>query len=137
MAAKCCRPARPPSTCLCLSRLQFLFPLVYLSFHRRGNWITLKLKKLIKSNSREHGPDRPPTPTHSGVAEPHLSCHDNSSFISSDGSGGSASTSAGDAISPRRNSSEYDLLEFTRSSPIDLADRSHRSTKVPPCLLQP
>uniref|UniRef100_A0A8C4IEU5 Coiled-coil domain containing 88Aa n=1 Tax=Dicentrarchus labrax TaxID=13489 RepID=A0A8C4IEU5_DICLA len=61
---------------------------------RRGNWITLKLKKLIKSSSREHGPDRPPTPTHSGAAEPPLFCHDNSSFISSDGSGGSASTSA-------------------------------------------
>ncbi|KAL7404929.1 hypothetical protein ABVT39_021243 [Epinephelus coioides] len=69
---------------------------------RRGNWITLKLKKLIKSNSRERGLNRPPTPTHSGVTEPHLPCHDNSSFISSDGSGGSAS--AGDAISPRRNS---------------------------------
>ncbi|KAM6941491.1 girdin-like [Lycodopsis pacificus] len=53
---------------------------------RHGNWITLKLKKLIKSNSREHGPDCPPTPTHS------------------DGSGGSASPSAGDAISPQRNS---------------------------------
>ncbi|XP_068445070.1 girdin-like isoform X5 [Clinocottus analis] len=73
---------------------------------RRGNWITLKLKKLIKSNSREHGPDRPPTPTHSGVAEPHLSCPDNNSFISSDGSGGSASTLAGDAISPQRNSNK-------------------------------
>ncbi|XP_059185400.1 girdin-like [Centropristis striata] len=71
---------------------------------RRGNWITLKLKKLIKSNSREHGPDRPPTPTHSGMAETHLPCHDNSSFISSDGSGGSASTSVGDAISPQRTS---------------------------------
>uniref|UniRef100_A0A8C4NYH3 Coiled-coil domain containing 88Aa n=1 Tax=Dicentrarchus labrax TaxID=13489 RepID=A0A8C4NYH3_DICLA len=89
---------------------------------RRGNWITLKLKKLIKSSSREHGPDRPPTPTHSGAAEPPLFCHDNSSFISSDGSGGSASTSAGDAFSPRRNSSEYDLLQFTRSSPIDLVE---------------
>ncbi|XP_051241075.1 girdin isoform X5 [Dicentrarchus labrax] len=73
---------------------------------RRGNWITLKLKKLIKSSSREHGPDRPPTPTHSGAAEPPLFCHDNSSFISSDGSGGSASTSAGDAFSPRRNSNK-------------------------------
>ncbi|CAI5679345.1 unnamed protein product [Oreochromis niloticus] len=71
---------------------------------RRGNWITLKLKKLMKSNSREHGPERPPTPTHSGVPEPQLSCHDNSSFISSDGSGGSASTSACDVISPQRNS---------------------------------
>lgn len=83
---------------------------------RRGNWITLKLKKLMKSNSREHGPERPPTPTHSGVPEPQLSCHDNSSFISSDGSGGSASTSACDVISPQRNSSEYFLLKFKRSS---------------------
>ncbi|XP_038570145.1 girdin-like isoform X4 [Micropterus salmoides] len=72
---------------------------------RRGNWITLKLKKLIKSSSREHGPDRPPTPTHSGVTEPQLSCQDNSSFISSDGSGSSA-TSAGDAISPQRNNKD-------------------------------
>ncbi|KAM9314792.1 girdin-like [Pholidichthys leucotaenia] len=71
---------------------------------RRGNWITLKLKKLIKSSSREHGPERPPTPTHSAVAESHPSSHDNGSFISSDGSGGSASTSAGDAVSPQRNS---------------------------------
>ncbi|XP_039655616.1 girdin-like isoform X1 [Perca fluviatilis] len=69
---------------------------------RRGNWITLKLKKLIKSNSREHGPDCPPTPTISGFTEPHLTCQDNSSFVSSDGSGGSAL--AGDAISPQRNS---------------------------------
>ncbi|XP_032398838.1 girdin isoform X2 [Etheostoma spectabile] len=69
---------------------------------RRGNWITLKLKKLIKSNSREHGPDCPPTPTNSGFTDPHLTCQDNSSFISSDGSGGSAS--AGDAISPHRKS---------------------------------
>ncbi|XP_019115752.2 girdin isoform X4 [Larimichthys crocea] len=71
---------------------------------RRGNWITLKLKKLIKSGSREHGPDRPPTPTHSGVAESHHFCHDNNSFISSNGSGGLAS--AGDAISPQRNSNK-------------------------------
>ncbi|XP_031145142.1 girdin-like isoform X4 [Sander lucioperca] len=71
---------------------------------RRGNWITLKLKKLIKSNSREHGPDCPPTPTSSGFTEPHLTCQDNSSFVSSDGSGGSAL--AGDAISPQRNSNK-------------------------------
>ncbi|KAK5866476.1 hypothetical protein PBY51_020664 [Eleginops maclovinus] len=71
---------------------------------RRGNWITLKLKKLIKSNSREHGPDCPPTPTNSGSAEPHHASHDNGSFISSDGSGGSACTSAGDVISPQRHS---------------------------------
>ncbi|XP_034095195.1 girdin isoform X4 [Gymnodraco acuticeps] len=73
---------------------------------RRGNWITLKLKKLIKSNSREHGPDCPPTPTHLGGMEPHLVPHDNGSFISSDGSGGSACTSAGDVISPQRHSNK-------------------------------
>nr|XP_004539002.1 girdin isoform X2 [Maylandia zebra] len=82
---------------------------------RRGNWITLKLKKLMKSNSREHGPERPPTPTHSGVPEPQLSCHDNSSFISSNGSGGSASTSACDAISPQRNSTTLKMFPRMRN----------------------
>ncbi|XP_028277326.1 girdin-like [Parambassis ranga] len=73
---------------------------------RRGNWITLKLKKLIKSSSREHGPDRPPTPTH---------CHDNGYFISSDGSGGSAFTSAGDAISPQRNNTSLKMFPRVRN----------------------
>ncbi|XP_070683678.1 girdin-like [Pempheris klunzingeri] len=82
---------------------------------RRGNWITLKLKKLIKSNSREHGPDRPPTPTHTGATEPHLPCHDNSSFISSDGSGGSGCTSAADAISPQRFSTTLKMFPRMRN----------------------
>ncbi|XP_035805412.2 girdin-like isoform X2 [Amphiprion ocellaris] len=82
---------------------------------RRGNWITLKLKKLMKSSSREHGPEWPPTPTHSGLAESHLSSQDNSSFISSDGSGGSASTSAGDAISPHRNSTTLKMFPRMRN----------------------
>ncbi|KAK2919341.1 hypothetical protein Q8A73_003712 [Channa argus] len=69
---------------------------------RRGNWITLKLKKLIKSSSREHGPECPPTPTHSGGTEPHLSDYNNSSFFSLEGSGGSAFTSAGEVNSPKR-----------------------------------
>ncbi|XP_033950996.1 girdin isoform X3 [Pseudochaenichthys georgianus] len=73
---------------------------------RRGNWITLKLKKLIKSNNREQGPDCPPTPTDLGGMETHLVSHDNGSFISSDGSGGSACTSAGDVISPQRHSNK-------------------------------
>uniref|UniRef100_A0A7N6AK23 HOOK N-terminal domain-containing protein n=1 Tax=Anabas testudineus TaxID=64144 RepID=A0A7N6AK23_ANATE len=85
---------------------------------RRGNWITLKLKKLMKSSSREHGPERPPTPTHSGVTEQPLSSCDNSSFVSLDGSGGSASTSAGDTTSPQRSSSEYDQHELTTSLPL-------------------
>ncbi|XP_053183082.1 girdin-like [Scomber japonicus] len=82
---------------------------------RRGNWITLKLKKLIKSSSREHGLERPPTPTHSGVNESHLSCQDNGSFISSDGSGGSGSTSVGDAISPQRNSTTLKMFPRMRN----------------------
>ncbi|XP_036965340.1 girdin-like isoform X2 [Acanthopagrus latus] len=85
---------------------------------RRGNWLTLKLKRLIKSSSREQGPDRPPTPTHSGTAESRHLCHDSSSFISSDGSGGSASTSAGEAmISPQRNSTLSSLAY--PSAPFD------------------
>lgn len=101
---------------------------------RRGNWITLKLKKLMKSSSREHGTDRPPTPTHPGVAEPHLFYHDKSSFISSTGSVGlpqQASTTAGDAVSPQRISSEYALLEFTCSSPIDLAEQVSSKNQSP------
>ncbi|KAM4594544.1 LOW QUALITY PROTEIN: girdin-like [Fundulus diaphanus] len=57
---------------------------------RRGNWITLKLKKLMKSSSRENEPEA----THTAAAEPHLCSHDNGSLISSDGSGGSACASA-------------------------------------------
>ncbi|XP_049900304.1 girdin-like isoform X2 [Epinephelus moara] len=96
---------------------------------RRGNWITLKLKKLIKSNSREHGLNRPPTPTHSGVAEPHLPCLDNSSFISSDGSGGSAS--AGDAISPRRNSNKDSSDSAVPSGFEDNDEQNHGLNGVP------
>nr|XP_061791873.1 girdin-like [Nerophis lumbriciformis] len=70
---------------------------------RRGNWITLKLKKLIKSNSREHGLEHPLTPTHS---EAQLSCNDSSSFVGSDGSGGSTAASAGDTISPQSNTTQ-------------------------------
>ncbi|XP_067355427.1 girdin isoform X3 [Channa argus] len=73
---------------------------------RRGNWITLKLKKLIKSSSREHGPECPPTPTHSGGTEPHLSDYNNSSFFSLEGSGGSAFTSAGEVNSPKRKTNK-------------------------------
>uniref|UniRef100_UPI003AAA385B girdin n=1 Tax=Centroberyx gerrardi TaxID=166262 RepID=UPI003AAA385B len=89
---------------------------------RRGNWITLKLKKLMKSNSREHVSERSLqslTPTHVGSCEgivgPHLSCHDNSSFVGSDGSGGSASTLAADALSPRRNSPSLKIFPRMRN----------------------
>ncbi|XP_061844259.1 girdin-like isoform X3 [Nerophis lumbriciformis] len=73
---------------------------------RRGNWISLKWKKLIKSNSREHGLDQPLKPTLSEPTEAQLSRHDSGSILSSDGSGGSVSTSAGDTISPQRNNNK-------------------------------
>lgn len=86
--------------------------------HRRGNWITLKLKKLIKSGSREHGVDQ----LH--VHEP--SGQDGGSFLSSDGLGGSA----GHALSPpQRHSSECQPLsvESQRSS----SPAFHSSNHIP------
>lgn len=86
--------------------------------HRRGNWITLKLKKLIKSGSREHGVDQ----LH--VHEP--SGQDGGSFLSSDGSGGSA----GHALSPpQQHSSECQPLsvESQRSS----SPAFHSSNHIP------
>ncbi|XP_061578815.1 girdin-like isoform X2 [Cololabis saira] len=68
---------------------------------RRGNWITLKLKKLMKPSGRKQDSE-----FHSGAVEPRLSAHDSGSFISFEGSGGSASTSAGDSISHQRNSNK-------------------------------
>ncbi|XP_031687585.1 girdin-like isoform X2 [Oncorhynchus kisutch] len=78
---------------------------------RRGNWIALKMRKLMKPRSRERcGPasssdhHRSLTPTRSGSFEalpptsPSASCcQDNGSFVGSDGSGGSTT-------SPRRSS---------------------------------
>ncbi|XP_043970116.1 girdin-like isoform X3 [Gambusia affinis] len=66
---------------------------------RRGNWITLKLKKLMKSSSRENVPES----THASEADAHQY---GGSFIGSDGSGGSASTSAGDFTSQQRGSNK-------------------------------
>uniref|UniRef100_A0A8C8C0Z7 Calponin-homology (CH) domain-containing protein n=1 Tax=Oncorhynchus tshawytscha TaxID=74940 RepID=A0A8C8C0Z7_ONCTS len=83
---------------------------------RRGNWIALKMRKLMKPRSRERcGPTsssdhhRSLTPTRSGSFEalpptsPSASCcQDNGSFVGSDGSGGSTT-------SPRRSSTLNDL----------------------------
>ncbi|KAM9489514.1 girdin isoform 1-T1 [Salvelinus alpinus] len=83
---------------------------------RRGNWIALKMRKLMKPRSRERcGPasssdhHRSLTPTCSGSFEalPPTSpsapcCQDNDSFVGSDGSGGSTT-------SPRRSSTLNDL----------------------------
>ncbi|XP_029365594.1 girdin [Echeneis naucrates] len=99
---------------------------------RRGNWITLKLKKLMKSSSREHGSERPPTPTHSGVTDPHPSPHHNGSLISSGGSGGQT-TSAGEAVSPQRNSKEVRHLRVHAVNTIGvIAHNVHYWFTFPP-----
>ncbi|KAM4603284.1 girdin-like [Polymixia lowei] len=84
---------------------------------RRGNWIALKVKKLMKSRSRERVTERslrPLTPTHSGSCEA-LEGQDNGSFIGSDGSGGSASTSAADALSPQRSNTGLKIFPRMRN----------------------
>ncbi|KAG7267483.1 hypothetical protein CRUP_023137 [Coryphaenoides rupestris] len=89
---------------------------------RRANWITLKMKKLIKSRSRDRGSEGPlrpvpPTPAGSceGLEESHLRCRqDNASFVGSDGSGwspsapGPAPAPNPASLSPQRSISEYE-----------------------------
>ncbi|KAM6972453.1 girdin-like [Aplochiton taeniatus] len=90
---------------------------------RRGNWIALKMRKLIKPRSRERGRERGRerslTPTRSGSCEviggSPLPCHDNGSFIGSDGSGGSASTSVTGALSPQRSSTALRIFPLMRN----------------------
>lgn len=82
---------------------------LFIFSRRRGNWITLKLKKLMKSSSRDQDPEQAATPPPSDIAQSHNFCPDSGSCISSDGSGGSSSTSAGDTISPQHTDCEYDL----------------------------
>lgn len=95
---------------------------LYLHFYRRGNWITLKLRKLIKSGSRDTGPEHPPSPTHT-TTEPQLLCHDNSSFVD-----GLSSTPAGHETSPQRSSREYERL--TNGKPY-IIRKSPRTTSSP------
>ncbi|KAG5278669.1 hypothetical protein AALO_G00101490 [Alosa alosa] len=94
---------------------------------RRGNWIALKMRKLIKSRSRERDRDqedrgrdrdqdrdrhcdriRSLTPTRSESCEG-LPCHDNGSFVSSQGSAESGANSLDDSLSPKRSSSPPEL----------------------------
>lgn len=93
---------------------------------RRGNWITLKLKKLMKSSSREQEPEQAAAPPPSDVAQTQPFCPDSGSCVSSEGSGGSSSTSAGDGVSPQRADCEFDLLPQlqTRTQTSDRG-RSH------------
>ncbi|KAL2086762.1 hypothetical protein ACEWY4_017821 [Coilia grayii] len=116
---------------------------------RRGNWIALKMRKLIKSRSRErdrdqdrdHDRDRDQDRNHISSLTPMrsescegLPCHDNGSFVSSQGSAESAANSLDDGLSPKRSSSEYDLSRptkhkrnqgQTRNYPITICHRPH------------
>ncbi|XP_055069273.2 girdin isoform X2 [Misgurnus anguillicaudatus] len=71
---------------------------------RRGNWITLKMRKLMKTRNREHS-SAPPLRSESCEGLDNLRCRDNGSFTGSQGSEESGSNSLnGDGFSPRKSS---------------------------------
>ncbi|KAG1942185.1 hypothetical protein F2P79_015381 [Pimephales promelas] len=75
---------------------------------RRGNWITLKMRKLMKTRARDQEHVCSPTPqlrSESCEGLDDLRCHDNGSFVGSQGSEESAPNSLnGDTLSPKRSS---------------------------------
>lgn len=71
---------------------------------RRGNWITLKMRKLIKPKSRERMRSLTLTPSRSELGDGFLSCPQDSQDSSSIGSG---SNSLDDTLTQKRSSSEY------------------------------
>ncbi|XP_042613606.1 girdin-like isoform X2 [Cyprinus carpio] len=77
---------------------------------RRGNWITLKMRKMMKTRTRDQEHVRSSTPQlRSGSCEglDDLRNHDNGSSVGSQGSEESASNSLnGDTVSPKRSSSK-------------------------------
>ncbi|XDV36427.1 hypothetical protein PO909_006207 [Leuciscus waleckii] len=77
---------------------------------RRGNWITLKMRKLMKTRARDQEHVCSPTPqlrSESCEGLDDLRCHDNGSFVGSQGSEESAPNSPnGDTLSPKRSSSK-------------------------------
>ncbi|XP_068607059.1 girdin [Brachionichthys hirsutus] len=80
---------------------------------RQGNWIALKLKKLIKPGIREDGPECPPTSRSSPQAPG--ADRDNSTSASSVGAhGGSSSAAAGDAVSPRLDGTALKMFPHMR-----------------------
>ncbi|XP_030637695.1 girdin [Chanos chanos] len=85
---------------------------------RRGNWIALKMKKLMKSRSRERVRSlTPPARSESCEGLPELHCHDNGSFVGSQGSVESGSNSLhDDALSPKR-SSTLKMFRVIRGKP--------------------
>lgn len=78
---------------------------LFVSFHlsRRGNWITLKMRKLIKPKSRERMRSLTLTPSRSESGD-FLSFPLDSQDSSSIGSG---SNSLDDALTQKRSGSEY------------------------------
>uniref|UniRef100_A0A8C1JW64 Coiled-coil domain containing 88Aa n=1 Tax=Cyprinus carpio TaxID=7962 RepID=A0A8C1JW64_CYPCA len=96
---------------------------------RRGNWITLKMRKMMKTRTRDQEHVRSSTPQlRSGSCEglDDLRNHDNGSSVGSQGSEESASNSLnGDTVSPKRSSSEYNLSYMT------LSQSSHSSQEHP------
>lgn len=91
-----------------------------LSHHcRQKNWISLKMKKLMKTRSRDQQhvhSSGPPLHSESCEGLDNLPCRDNGSLTGSQGSEESASNSLnGDGPSPRKSSSEYDLSYLKRS----------------------
>lgn len=73
-------------------------------FDRRGNWITLKMKKLIKPKSRERMRSLTLTPCRSESSDGFLLAPQDSQDSSSMGSG-----SLDDPLSQKRSGSEYQL----------------------------
>lgn len=83
-----------------------------LSFCRRGNWITLKMRKLIKPKSRERMRSLTLTPSRSEYGDGFLTFPQDSQDSSSIGSG---SNSLDDTLVHKRSSSEYKGNAYTRT----------------------
>lgn len=109
--------------------IHHIFCLQTLNQCRRGNWITLKMRKMMKTRTRDQEHVRSSTPQlRSGSCEglDDLRNHDNGSSVGSQGSEESASNSLnGDTVSPKRSSSEYNLSYMT------LSQSSHSSQEHP------
>uniref|UniRef100_A0A8C1YEY4 Coiled-coil domain containing 88Aa n=1 Tax=Cyprinus carpio TaxID=7962 RepID=A0A8C1YEY4_CYPCA len=90
---------------------------------RRGNWITLKMRKLMKTRTRDQEHVRSSTPQlRSGSCEglDDLRNHDNGSSVGSQGSEESASNSLnGDTVSPKRSICTLKMFHVKRNKPKD------------------
>ncbi|XP_039545022.1 girdin isoform X5 [Pimephales promelas] len=99
---------------------------------RRGNWITLKMRKLMKTRARDQEHVCSPTPqlrSESCEGLDDLRCHDNGSFVGSQGSEESAPNSLnGDTLSPKRSSTMNDLLQSQRCLDGDSGQQEEQHT---------